>query len=42
MRAARMRGVAVACGLLIAGAGLGFGVRDPLGLEQPAVAIASA
>jgi hypothetical protein len=40
MRAAHMRWVAVACGLLIAGAGLGFVARDLLGLEQPAVATA--
>ena len=40
MRAARMRWVAVACGVLLAGAGLGFVARDLLGLERPGVAIA--
>jgi hypothetical protein len=40
MRAARRRWVAVACGVLLAGAGLGFVARDLLGLEQSAVAIA--
>ncbi len=35
-----MRWVAVACGVLLAGAGLGFVARELLGLERPAVAIA--
>jgi len=34
------RCVSVACGALLAGAGLGFVVRDLLELGQPAVAIA--
>jgi hypothetical protein len=34
------RWAAVACGALLAGAGLGFLARDLLGLGQPAVAIA--
>jgi hypothetical protein len=40
MRAARMRWVAAACGVLLAGAGLGFAARELLGLERPVVAIA--
>jgi hypothetical protein len=35
-----VRWVAVACGVLLAGAGRGFVARDLLGLEQSAVAIA--
>jgi hypothetical protein len=40
MRAARLRWGVVACGVLLAGAGLGFVARELLGLERPAVAIA--
>jgi hypothetical protein len=34
------RGITLACGALLAGAGLGFIARDLLALGQPAVAIA--
>jgi hypothetical protein len=38
--AGTLRWLVVACGALLAGAGLGFIARDMLGLDQPAVAIA--
>jgi hypothetical protein len=40
MRERIARWAAVACGTLVAGAGLGFLARDILGLGQPIVAVA--
>jgi hypothetical protein len=40
MRERIARWAAVACGALVAGAGLGFLARDILGLSQPIVAVA--
>jgi hypothetical protein len=40
MRERIARWAAVACGALVAGAGLGFLARDILGLSQPVVAVA--